>query len=115
MDSMNSADSSTSSTKKQIPLEARIEWKQFLRLIDRASKQGVTLEPGSFEDYDLASSYSKPGKKYVVNAISCTCEAGYAGMACKHRALYLLEHIESFDAVVYTEDAESANLETEKV
>ena len=66
-------------------------------LVRKAQREGIVLTPiKRARRLMRATSSSRPGITYEVNDRSCTCPAGAHKKPCKHKALWLYEHIDDF-------------------
>ena len=82
-----------------------MRWDELAHLYARALEEGVKLRddpdhPGLFA---LATSGTTKGVEYRVNEFTCACKAGENGMDCKHRALFLVEHMARLGRIFFTE------------
>jgi hypothetical protein len=70
--------------------------RKWAELLLKARIEGVTLTPIGRTIRHMHASRPGSSKVYVVDGENCTCLAGQHKVFCKHRALWLYEHIDLY-------------------
>lgn len=70
------------------------EPERFIALVIKARSEGVTLSPiPRFTKLNVATSGTDTSRRYLVDEFACSCQAGKHGNLCKHKCLYIFEHL----------------------
>lgn len=66
---------------------------KWLELLARARADGIVLIPMQRSNRVMLATSSAQQRVYQVDGDTCTCKAGDCGVPCKHRALWIHDHL----------------------
>jgi hypothetical protein len=81
---------------------------KWAELLVRARREGIRLEPVPRARELMRATSGTSDAVYFVDSESCTCRAGEFGTPCKHRALWIYDHLALYAEGIGNQLAERA-------